>query len=61
MSQLLTNSTKNKMQVQVQEEEDDDLVILPAVDNSELQTQPGWKALQTQPGWKALERRKAQC
>lgn len=24
------------MQVQVQEEEDDDLVILPAVDNSEL-------------------------
>ena len=36
MSQSLTNSNKNKMQVQVQEEEEDDLVILPAVDNSEL-------------------------
>ncbi|WZZ09675.1 hypothetical protein YC2023_095596 [Brassica napus] len=36
MSQSLTTSSKNKAIVQVQEEEDDDLVILPAVDNSEL-------------------------
>lgn len=36
MSQSLTNSSKNKMQVHDQEEEDDDLVILPAVDNSQL-------------------------
>lgn len=36
MSQSFSNSSKNKTLVQAQGEEEDDLVILPAVDNSQL-------------------------